>query len=99
MPEHTVLRVSHDLALALQHRIEALPECERAFVHVDYQRRDALEHRAERALFGDRAGAEAAAAALVGGVTRSGSLGNSNGGAAAGGRSTSSGGAGGGGDG
>jgi divalent metal cation (Fe/Co/Zn/Cd) transporter len=60
MPARTPLRVSHDLALQLQHRIEALDDCERAFVHCDYERRDGLEHKAERALFGDRAGAEAA---------------------------------------
>ena len=75
MPENTILRVSHDLALALQHRIEALPQTERCFVHVDYEARGALEHKAERALFGDRAGAEAAALAM-GGAQRSGSLGN-----------------------
>jgi divalent metal cation (Fe/Co/Zn/Cd) transporter len=76
MPENTILRVTHDLALQLQHRIEALEDCERAFVHVDYERRSALEHKAERALFRDRAGQEAAMMA----AQRSGSLGGSNGG-------------------
>lgn len=80
MHEDTPLRVSHDLALQLQHRIEALEDCERAFVHVDYARRAGLEHKAERALFGDRAGAEAAMAAQ-----RSGSLGGGGGGGSNGG--------------
>ena len=31
-------------------QIEALEEVERAFVHVDYERRDGLEHKAEREL-------------------------------------------------
>jgi divalent metal cation (Fe/Co/Zn/Cd) transporter len=81
MPEETVLKITHDLALQLQHRIEALEDCERAFVHVDYERRSALEHKAERALFRDRAGQEAAMMA----AQRSGSLGGSNGGGRSGG--------------
>jgi cation diffusion facilitator family transporter len=74
MPPDTILRVSHDRALTLQHKIEALDEVERAFVHVDYQRRHDLEHKAERALFGDRAGQEEALR-----QTRSGSLGGGGG--------------------
>ena len=31
----------HDIALALQHKIEAMVDMERAFVHVDHQERDA----------------------------------------------------------
>ena len=41
---------SHDIALALQHKIESLEEVERAFVHVDYLTRDGLEHKVEREL-------------------------------------------------
>ena len=36
---------SHDIALALQHKIEAMTDVERAFVHVDHQERDGLEHK------------------------------------------------------
>lgn len=36
---------SHDIALALQHKIEAMIDVERAFVHVDHQERDGLEHK------------------------------------------------------
>ena len=36
---------SHDIALALQHKIEAMVDVERAFVHVDHQERDGLEHK------------------------------------------------------
>jgi len=46
----TPLTESHDVALIIQHRIEKLPEVERAFVHVDYQKRDGLEHKIERQL-------------------------------------------------
>lgn len=90
MDETTPLRVTHDLALQLQHRIEALDEVERAFVHVDYARRAALEHKSERALFGDRAGAERAMAAQ-----RSGSLGGGSNGGGGGGEGRRSGGGGG----
>jgi hypothetical protein len=41
---------SHDIALALQHKIEAIVDVERAFVHVDHQERDGLEHKVEREL-------------------------------------------------
>lgn len=41
---------SHDVALALQHKIEMLSDVERAFVHVDHQGRDGLEHKVERQL-------------------------------------------------
>lgn len=47
--EMTVIE-SHDIALALQHKIEELEEVERAFVHVDYLSRDAPEHKVERQL-------------------------------------------------
>lgn len=34
LPADMTVRESHDIALALQHKIELLPEVERAFVHV-----------------------------------------------------------------
>ncbi|EKX37751.1 hypothetical protein GUITHDRAFT_77758 [Guillardia theta CCMP2712] len=52
LPATMTVRESHDIALELQHRIEALDEVERCFVHVDYQsRQDELpEHKTEREL-------------------------------------------------
>lgn len=50
LPATMTLRESHDIAVELQHKIEALEECERAFVHVDYQFRDQPEHKTERLL-------------------------------------------------
>jgi divalent metal cation (Fe/Co/Zn/Cd) transporter len=50
MPAHTLLKESHDIALELQHKLEALTDVERAFVHTDYQRRDTPEHKVERNL-------------------------------------------------
>jgi divalent metal cation (Fe/Co/Zn/Cd) transporter len=34
LPGHLKLSESHDVALELQHKLEALPNVERAFVHV-----------------------------------------------------------------
>ena len=34
MPGDMTVTESHDIALALQHKLESLPEVERAFVHV-----------------------------------------------------------------
>eukprot|EP00611_Tribonema_gayanum_P023730 TRINITY_DN505_c0_g1_i4.p1 TRINITY_DN505_c0_g1~~TRINITY_DN505_c0_g1_i4.p1 ORF type:complete len:381 (-),score=89.65 TRINITY_DN505_c0_g1_i4:315-1457(-) len=50
MPPTMLLAQSHDIALELQHKLEALDEVERAFVHVDYARRDYPEHKVERKL-------------------------------------------------
>ncbi|GFR41467.1 hypothetical protein Agub_g2156 [Astrephomene gubernaculifera] len=50
MPAAMTVRESHDIALALQHKIEALEGVERAFVHVDYERRSVEEHKVERNL-------------------------------------------------
>lgn len=50
LPGRMTVEESHDLALALQHKIEGLLDVERAFVHVDHQRRDGLEHKVEREL-------------------------------------------------
>lgn len=44
MPHDTVLSESHDVAVRLQHKIEALDAVERCFVHVDYQPRTVDEH-------------------------------------------------------
>lgn len=52
MPPSTTVRASHDLALALQHKLEAVDVVERAFVHVDYERRAEPEHAVDRALSG-----------------------------------------------
>ncbi|KAG1681364.1 hypothetical protein FOA52_007412 [Chlamydomonas sp. UWO 241] len=52
MPVTATLKQVHDVALALQHKIEALEPVERAFVHVDYTLRDQPEHRTERLLRG-----------------------------------------------
>jgi divalent metal cation (Fe/Co/Zn/Cd) transporter len=37
LPEEMTLREAHDIGEALQWKIEALPEVERAFVHLDYE--------------------------------------------------------------
>eukprot|EP01034_Spumella_vulgaris_P023158 gene23158-29351_t len=50
LPKEMTIGESHDLALALQHKIELLEEVERAHVHVDYEKRDGLEHKIEREL-------------------------------------------------
>lgn len=52
MPITYTLKEVHDISLELQHKIEALEPVERAFVHVDYERRDQPEHRTERLLAG-----------------------------------------------
>ena len=53
MHPETPLRVSHDVALRLQHALEAASEgdtsVERAYVHVDYARRAEPEHAPDRA--------------------------------------------------
>lgn len=50
LPGIMTVMESHDIALALQHKIESLDDVERAFVHVDHQERDGLEHKIERML-------------------------------------------------
>ena len=50
LPGNMTVMESHDIALALQHKIESLDDVERAFVHVDHQERDGLEHKIEREL-------------------------------------------------
>lgn len=44
MPRDTPLSESHDMGISLQHKIENLDECERCFVHIDYQHRDINDH-------------------------------------------------------
>ena len=53
LPGDLTVSESHDIALGLQHKIEALKEVERSFVHVDYQSRDAPEHKVERLLLAE----------------------------------------------
>ncbi|KXZ56512.1 hypothetical protein GPECTOR_1g459 [Gonium pectorale] len=45
LPELMTVRDSHDIALELQHKIEAIDSVERAFVHVDYEKRSLEEHK------------------------------------------------------
>lgn len=71
MHPDTPLRVSHDAGLALQIKLERVPEVERCFVHVDYTRRAEPEHALDRALSGlppienESVGVVAAGAAVV----------------------------------
>ena len=44
MDERTPLRETHDCGILLQHKVEALPSVERAFVHIDYQHRLVDDH-------------------------------------------------------
>lgn len=55
LPADMTVRESHDIALILQHKIERLSEVERAFVHVDHNKRDGLEHKIERKLISGKA--------------------------------------------
>jgi divalent metal cation (Fe/Co/Zn/Cd) transporter len=55
LPGNMTVRESHDIALVLQHKIERLPDVERAFVHVDHNKRDGLEHKVERKLIRGKA--------------------------------------------
>uniref|UniRef100_A0A7S0MQG6 Cation efflux protein cytoplasmic domain-containing protein n=1 Tax=Pyramimonas obovata TaxID=1411642 RepID=A0A7S0MQG6_9CHLO len=50
MPPETPLRIVHDVSLDLQTKIEQVPDIERAFVHVDYESREYLEHKEPRLL-------------------------------------------------
>jgi cation diffusion facilitator family transporter len=50
LPAAMSVQESHDIALGLQHKIEALEEVERCFVHVDYAERTEPEHKIERNL-------------------------------------------------
>lgn len=50
LPREMTVEESHDIALSLQHKVEAMEEVERAFVHVDYQQRIEPEHKVERTL-------------------------------------------------
>lgn len=46
MKDTTTLRVAHDVALALQQKVELIAEVERCHVHVDYDFRTEREHKA-----------------------------------------------------
>ena len=50
LPATMLVCESHDIALALQHKLEALEDVERAHVHVDYEKRTLPEHKVERKL-------------------------------------------------
>lgn len=63
LPGSMTVRESHDIALALQHKIESSKDIERAFVHVDHEKRDGLEHKVERELV--RGMLEASASSVV----------------------------------
>ncbi|ETO28226.1 cation efflux protein/ zinc transporter [Reticulomyxa filosa] len=45
MNKHKTLEYVHDVSLELQKKIESFPYVERAFVHVDYMKRDYDEHK------------------------------------------------------
>ena len=40
LPEEMTVRESHDIGESLQRKIERMPECERCFVHIDFE----IEH-------------------------------------------------------
>mmetsp|Transcript_49454 Transcript_49454/g.127630 ORF Transcript_49454/g.127630 Transcript_49454/m.127630 type:complete len:346 (-) Transcript_49454:92-1129(-) len=44
MDRKTPLEVSHDIGMHLQDQIEHLDECERCFVHIDYDHRGDIDH-------------------------------------------------------
>jgi len=44
MDRKTPLQVSHDVGMLLQHRIEHMEDCERCFVHIDYEHRADDDH-------------------------------------------------------
>ena len=50
LPATMFVSESHDIALALQHKLEALEIVERANVHVDYVKRSLPEHKVERTM-------------------------------------------------
>ncbi|CAG9464346.1 unnamed protein product [Pedinophyceae sp. YPF-701] len=50
MPASMTVAESHDIAVMLQHKVEALPFVERCFVHVDYTSREEAEHKVDRNL-------------------------------------------------
>jgi divalent metal cation (Fe/Co/Zn/Cd) transporter len=48
LPPATPLRVSHDLGMELQWKIEEMEDVERCFVHIDYEKRPYDEHQLRR---------------------------------------------------
>ena len=48
LPENMRLHEAHDIGEALQIKLEALPDVERAFVHLDYEVTHAPEHRTSK---------------------------------------------------
>lgn len=50
MDEHQTLKETHDVAEALQIKLESLPDVERCYVHVDYETSHAPEHFTKKEL-------------------------------------------------
>jgi divalent metal cation (Fe/Co/Zn/Cd) transporter len=48
LPEEMYLREAHNIGEALQNKLEALPEVERAYVHLDYESTHRPEHTQHR---------------------------------------------------
>lgn len=48
LPGDMLLREAHDIGEALQNKVEALPEVDRAFVHLDYDSLHPPEHGSGR---------------------------------------------------
>jgi len=51
MDRTTPLEKSHDVGLSLQHEIETMDECERCFVHIDYEHREQDDHDTQVPLY------------------------------------------------
>ena len=50
MDEHQSLRESHDIAEALQTKLESLPDVERCYVHIDWNGNHQIEHFVKKQL-------------------------------------------------
>lgn len=50
MAPHETLRDTHDVAEALQVKLESLPDVERAYVHIDYETSHKPEHVLKKVL-------------------------------------------------
>jgi len=74
LPADMTVAESHDIGLALQHKIEELDDVERCFVHIDYLPRDQSipEHKVERELLLALGSASLSAATAAGIVSRRG---------------------------
>ena len=54
MDQDMTLKATHDIAKALQFKLESLPGVERAYVHVGYETSHKLEHFLKKDLKGRR---------------------------------------------